>query len=573
MNQICDLVFYIFVGLIYFCFIRLVYTDKIMTEFDKGGHIIRIRKNQLEDIHKEGSLICLQHCKKYKPENESICHEEFTDLILFNKSGCIYSIFKYNCATYNEVKDIVEIGKCIFNYKYSGKYSSDKLERYTTLPSSVIVWNEVFCGKFNRRGTLCGSCQNGTYPLAYSFNLSCVKCNNNQSNWWKYVFFSFIPLSLFYFIVLFFKISIFSSSLQGYILCCQLISMPAVARIILIVNKDSPYSYRLLQLLESLYGIWNLDFFRSYDLGICLKISTLATLSLDLAVSVYPLLLIAITYFLIQLYDANFRIIIILWKPFKSLHYFFYKNRNIRITIVDTFATFLLLSNVKFLSVCCDILIPVKVIQLNAQKNMLNYSWRMYNDASIVYFSSQHLPYAIIAIIVSITYIVLPTLFLLLYSFSACQFILNKLSPGSQLVIRTFVDIFQGCYKDGTQPKGSDYRWLSAMPFIIRLVIFFVYAMTLNSSFDAYAAMILVLNVIIIIQFDPYKDSSLNKNISLFMLLVSYILVCFLGHDHFNKVINSIFTPMVITGGSVPLFFVFKLIINFLFNKRRFGLS
>ena len=35
---------------------------------------------------------------------------------------------------------------------------------------------------------------------------------------------------------------------------------------------------------------WNLDLFRTYN-NICFRISPLATLSLDLAVAVYPLLL------------------------------------------------------------------------------------------------------------------------------------------------------------------------------------------------------------------------------------------------------------------------------------------
>ena len=62
--------------------------------------------------------------------------------------------------------------------------------------------------------------------------------------------------------------------------------------------------------MGSFYGIWNLDFFRFYDLGLCLKTDTLATLSLDLAIAIYPLILIAFTYFLIQVYDANFIIVV-----------------------------------------------------------------------------------------------------------------------------------------------------------------------------------------------------------------------------------------------------------------------
>ncbi len=71
--------------------------------------------------------------------------------------------------------------------------------------------------------------------------------------------------------------------------------------------------------LLSLYGIWNLDFFRSFDLGICLGTGTLPTLALDIAVGVYPLLLTILSYIMIQLYDRNFLPLVILWKPFKMI--------------------------------------------------------------------------------------------------------------------------------------------------------------------------------------------------------------------------------------------------------------
>ena len=78
-------------------------------------------------------------------------------------------------------------------------------------------------------------------------------------------------------------------------------------------------------MLLALYGIWNLDFFRSFDLGICLGTSTLQTLSLDLLVAVYPLLLMALSYALITLYDRNIRVLVIIWRPFRGVFSLFHK--------------------------------------------------------------------------------------------------------------------------------------------------------------------------------------------------------------------------------------------------------
>ena len=114
-------------------------------------------------------------------------------------------------------------------------------------------------------------------------------------------------------------------------------------------------------------------------------------------------------------------------------------------------------------------------------------SWRVFYDASIPYFGTQHLPYAIIAIVILITNILIPTLLLLLFPYSIFQFFLNKFPHRWQLITRTSVDSFQGCYKDGIQSNSFDYRFVSAMPFIIRLSLFILYALTLDITFNIFA--------------------------------------------------------------------------------------
>ncbi len=52
--------------------------------------------------------------------------------------------------------------------------------------------------------------------------------------------------------------------------------MPAMARVLhLNIQLKSAEAQFAIKGLLSLYGIWNLDFFRSFDLGICLGTGTL----------------------------------------------------------------------------------------------------------------------------------------------------------------------------------------------------------------------------------------------------------------------------------------------------------
>ena len=113
-----------------------------------------------------------------------------------------------------------------------------------------------------------------------------------------------------------------------------------------------------------IYGIWNLDFFRSFDLGICLRTDTLQTLALDLAVGVYPLLLMLLTYVLIHLYDC--KPIVVIWRPFQAVFVFFQGKVEVRTSLIDVFCAFFFLTNTKLMSASIDILVPVHVYQLNS---------------------------------------------------------------------------------------------------------------------------------------------------------------------------------------------------------------
>ena len=82
--------------------------------------------------------------------------------------------------------------------------------------------------------------------------------------------------------------------------------------------------------------------------------STLQVIALDYVIAVYPLLLTVLSYLLVTFYDCNVKIIVWLWKPFVPLFIRFRRQWNIRSSLVDAFATFLLLSYVKILSVSVD---------------------------------------------------------------------------------------------------------------------------------------------------------------------------------------------------------------------------
>ena len=233
------------------------------------------------------------------------------------------------CATYNIATGRIIAGACIENCMNLTMKNANNNPVYHQLPGNLSTWNHHVCGKkFNRGGRLCGKCLPGYSPLAYSFNMNCVNCTNGNQNIWKYLLIAFVPLTLFYYFVLFFKINATSSHLHGFVIFSQAISTPAFGRVMLIAIKHTKNNYIILtvKILSAFYGFWNLDFFRMLIPGICLDLSMPSIIALDYAVAAYPILLTILSCILIKLHDQNFKLVVCIWRPFQCLFTLFRRN-------------------------------------------------------------------------------------------------------------------------------------------------------------------------------------------------------------------------------------------------------
>ena len=98
------------------------------------------------------------------------------------------------------------------------------------VPKERSALTSFQCGSMNQRGQLCGQCEeNYTLPL-YSYNLKCVKCNHSHYGWVKYIAAAFLLLTVFYILVIVFRISATSSNLNGFVLVSQLYATLAIVR-------------------------------------------------------------------------------------------------------------------------------------------------------------------------------------------------------------------------------------------------------------------------------------------------------------------------------------------------------
>ena len=395
---------------------------------------------------------------------------------------------------------------------------------------------------------------------------------------------AFLPLTVFCFIILFFKINVASSRFQGFLFYSQVISMPAMIRVFLLLGvykskSDAIAAHVAVRCLAAFYGIWNLDFFRSVDFGICLGTDTLQTLALDLIVGVYPLLLIVVSYVLIELYDRNFRAVVIMWKPFRRLFSLFRENWDLRTSIIDSFATTFLLASIKFQNVAFDLLTPVKVYHLYDTGNY-TYSYRLFYDATVPYFGSRHFPYAITAVMVIVFFTTLPVLLLILYPFRCFQKFLS-LFPIRWYFLRTFVDSFYGSYKDGTQPGTRDCRWFASLFFLSRFCMLFAGAYTESAIYFPTATIVLVLVSLLFITVQPFKNNTSHFTTinALFVLLLALLFTCYIvGTETTATVSPSEWQPLIplffvvaITTVVLPLLYISVIVLHWMYSQRKFG--
>ena len=444
--------------------------------------------------------------------SECQCGNSLNGIIKCQDGDCVQenAVIGCYCMTHDEEIGTVA-GACFYNCQTQ---NVKEAVLYRKLPLNLTLLNDVMCGTFKRTGRLCGECKEGYQISAYSYDMKCTRCSiSGVRGWIIYFCVAFLPLTAFFILVLLFRISATSPKMAAYVFLAQTVATPANVRIILSTAENYPhYMSSLAQIVLAMYGVWNLDFFRTFMPPICLDINTLQVLALDYVIAVYPLALVVLAYVMIQLHGRGCLLLTILWMPFKKCHTRLQRRMNAKASIIDVFASFLVLSHVKFLSVSFDLLVPTSVRNVTGERLGLY----LYYDATFEYFGRKHLPYGILALCVSFFFLILPLLLLLLYPLKIFQRLF-----GNWQVLRIFIDSFQGIFKDGVVEGKYDYRYFSAAYLIMRIALFLTYAFTLSGHFYSISVILLLISALIMSIVKPYKQKlSAYVTVDIVMMLL-----------------------------------------------------
>ena len=223
--------------------------------------------------------------------NECVCGNSFMGVIVCNPETLAVQLsvdfFCFMVFDSNGV-NMTLLGTCPYG-------ESQWLPRNFSM--SQIYEDSRLCSFYNRKGQLCGECaENYTLP-GYSYYLDCVKCNNYDNGWIKFIAATFLPQTIFYIIVIMFRISVTSSTLNAFVMVSQIVASPPVIRLLYSRNLVSDsyhvnhFSQFIIQLAIAIVTIWNLDFFRSWYGYICIHpdLNYQQVLLLEYAIAIYPL--------------------------------------------------------------------------------------------------------------------------------------------------------------------------------------------------------------------------------------------------------------------------------------------
>ena len=385
-----------------------------------------------------------------------------------------------------EREALLRFGRCMTHEEGNGTFVglipyflidgflSNVTERhFISLPERIEELNDYMCQPLNRKGRICQHCIDGYGPAVTSIGYQCSDCSSAWYGIPLYLFLEFVPITVFYLVILIFRISVTSSPMTSFVMYSQLLVFTFtvdIEAINVIRAEINGGIYVILNIIIMLYGVWNLDFFRYIVPPFCVssRLKIIHIVFLTYISAFYPLCLIAITWICIQLHSRNFKPIVWLWGRTHRVFFMMKKGWNPKNTVVDVFATFLLLSYTKLMLQSMATLGYVFIE--NADNGTSEVVSAL--DPRVDFFGFEHLPFAIIAMLILLIIVLLPALLLAFYPIQRFRFLLTKLrlTGQPQATLNLFVEKFYSCYRDSLD-GGWDMRGFAALYLFLRAAV------------------------------------------------------------------------------------------------------
>ena len=447
---------------------------------------------------------------------------------------------------------------------------------YQVLPADLDQVNSSLCAPFNRKGFLCSDCEEGYGLAAYRYyGLLCVQCSHTALNLIAYVLLLFIPPTLYFLILVSLKINVHSGHFTGFLYFSHTVSTTTFFFPYLAIITQSFFGYWPFQILLSVYGVWSLNSLQFLIPPFCVSphLTTLQLVSLGYVPSVYPLILCIVTYYLIELRDGGNRCVAKMWSPFRKLLQRLNLKAKDSSSIIHTFGTCILLSYGNNLFVTFSLFQSYALVSLNQNTKTLKTLHPLAVDLKTPFFHQTHIPYFVLGIVGGLFTIILPLVLVLLFPTRVFPKLIQCCGLRRWHGLRTFMEVFAGSYKDGTEDGQRDYRFVAGIDLISRITIGFCWIKhgpntTLVQSYAwLITAMPFIIAAVCFSFFKPHRRLWNNAFDDLHLLLMAKL--CLLFHFMFERPVNEsalkilvfvVFVDMALPQAIMIIYFLYKLI-------------
>ena len=466
------------------------------------------------------------------------------------------------CATYSEDNNTqsLSMAKCSHLQSTSTQYNTtyDDVKKFILLPISLSELNDYMCGPLNRKGRVCSQCADGYGPSVISDKSKCTECTNSWYGVLKYVSVEFVPITLFYFITLIFRIRVTTPPMPCFIMYAQLIGIGLQSYFVNVQSnvqlsgllQSAEGNIRLdMKIVDTFYGLFNMQNILRYIVGpLCIssRMKFIHILFLDYLVSFYPIFLICVTLVFIKLHNNNFRPIVTVCKPFHKCFTRLHRGWDTKSDIIDVFIAFFFLSFSNCLIVTYSLLNHLHIYTITSSGKTFVQTAST-QDLDINYLSHMHMLIITLSLFTLFIYCILPSLLLTLYPFKCFNRILSKCCLDS-IAIKMFVDKIQSHYRNGLD-RGKDLRSLSSLYLCLRIGIFIIAggikATRLLANIWSITGFIMLCTALTMAIARPYKKDSMNNIDTL--LLFDLAMFCFTtSSGRFMSARILLFIPMVV---------------------------
>ena len=466
------------------------------------------------------------------------CGGHFNGRLECNRTGFSTKLRRGNWIgkyTYKNKQKVVASGTPYF-YSHSN-------DLFFTLPNNTEDLDDFLCRKINRTGTLCGKCREGYGP---SLHFKCIKCDGIYIMWLYYILAQYVPLTVFFIVVIVMDIRATSAPANAFIFFAQVVPSSLILHGNEAIGPKHVGNYIFSFTL--FYDIWNLQYFGILQENICLSphLDSLQIMSITYLEAVYPLVLIGLVSGCVWLYERDYRGIVCLCRPLHSLLARFQQKFNIQRSLIHAFASFILLSYSRFIYVSF-VLLNRTILTTDDGGTFGPELGVLVLDGTIPYMGISHAPYVALSLLILMTFVAVPPLLLLLPSLSRNLSIIRNRWPKCFRMLTTFeqcvctkcscswpkltlfLEAFHGCYKNGTTStthnRGTpefDYRWCAGFYLLLRVVTYLNYAFA-HDIFTSYSFLqfLWIGCILFFLLLRPYRNDFYNKlDALMFSLLV-----------------------------------------------------